>query len=68
MNYHSKTIDEPLVSHISCDGCGYVYEELASLVWARRNGLIGLLFCLECDETSKQAPRLLGGPDDNAVQ
>lgn len=44
--------DEPAVSLVQCDGCGEIYEELTLLVWARQNALIGLLYCIECDEGS----------------
>jgi hypothetical protein len=68
MSCRSDLVDEPMVTHISCDGCGKVYMELASLVWGRRKRLINLLFCLECDETSKLPPRLLGGPDASIAE
>ena len=52
MKYHSEGIDEPVVTLTKCDGCGEIYEELATVVWARHNAIISKIYCIECDDES----------------
>lgn len=53
---HSEEPDNPLVSWVRCDECGNIYEELAAIVWGRNNGIISLIYCIECDETALRIP------------
>ncbi len=48
-NYHSNELGHYPLNGVYCDGCGRWYQELQVLVFGRRNGLIKILLCIECD-------------------
>lgn len=57
-NSHFSKPDEPALSLVLCDGCGKFYDELAAVVWGRKNGLIKRLLCLECAPEAKNRPNI----------